>query len=139
MTRVQVEILLNILTRTTGGQLLRVKGLINLNEDPDRPMVIQAVQHLIHPPKQLEKWPNEDHSTRLVIIGRGYDEAALKSIFNNMFDASNRSLTENHWLRPIVATVGLATIAITFALFQLSSPISKSFLEYTKDSNGEPE
>jgi len=139
MTRVQVEILLNILTRTTGGQLLRVKGLINLNEDPDKPMVIQAVQQLVHPPKQLEKWPSEDHSTRLVIIGSGYDEAALKSVFNTMFEASNRSLAENHWLRPIVATVGLATIAITFALFQLSSPISKSFLEYTKYSNGEPE
>lgn len=139
ITRTQVEILLNILTRTTGGQLLRVKGLINLNEDPDRPIVIQAVQQLIHPPKQLEKWPSEDHSTRLVIIGRGYDEAALRSVFNTMFDASNRSLAEKHWLRPIVATVGLATIAITFAIFQLSSPISKSFLEYTKDSNGEPE
>lgn len=36
--------------------LLRVKGLLALADDPDRPVVIYGVQHLIHPIDRMERW-----------------------------------------------------------------------------------
>jgi len=63
-----------------GTDLLRVKGLLNL-EDNKGPVVFQAVQHLIHPPVELAAWPNGDHSTRLVFITRGIAEKQVRDLF----------------------------------------------------------
>ncbi|WP_282604264.1 GTP-binding protein [Pelagibius sp. Alg239-R121] len=52
-----------------GGNLLRIKGILNI-EDSDGPIVIHGVQHMFHPPMQLESWPDDDHRSRLVFITR---------------------------------------------------------------------
>jgi len=62
------EAFIDLLRSMHGPKLLRVKGLIKLKDDPDRPVVIHGVQHLFHPPFQLPAWPDGDHTTRLVII-----------------------------------------------------------------------
>jgi G3E family GTPase len=33
-------------------------------------MVIHGVQHIFHPPRILDRWPSEDHRTRIVFITR---------------------------------------------------------------------
>ena len=60
-----------------GGQLLRIKGLIN-TRGLSRPMVIQAVEHVQSVPVQLRCWPSSDHRTRIVMIGRGLDVAGIR-------------------------------------------------------------
>jgi G3E family GTPase len=48
-----------------GPNLLRVKGILNVE---GRPTVVHAVQHLFHSPEELEHWPSEDHRSRIVFI-----------------------------------------------------------------------
>ena len=64
------ETFVDLLWMLRGPDLLRVKGVVNLVEMPERPLVLHAVQHVIHPPAQLEAWPSADRDTRLVFITR---------------------------------------------------------------------
>ncbi|MCW2285216.1 G3E family GTPase [Rhodoblastus acidophilus] len=59
---------LEMLRSAHGPNLLRVKGLIALSDDPERPLVIHGVQHVFHPPVRLDSWPDADHRTRAVFI-----------------------------------------------------------------------
>ena len=52
-----------------GPDVLRVKGILNLKGE-EKPVVIQGVQHIFHPPVRLDAWPAEDRRTRLVFITR---------------------------------------------------------------------
>ncbi len=68
---------LDMLRMAAGPRLLRLKGLISLADDPDRPYLVHMVQGIFYPPQRLDDWPSEDHSTRLVLIADGIDETAL--------------------------------------------------------------
>jgi G3E family GTPase len=72
---------LEVLTALRGPDLLRVKGLVNV-EDRRGPLVIQGVQHLFHPPIELAEWPSDDRATRLVFITRGIDRATVENLFS---------------------------------------------------------
>jgi G3E family GTPase len=61
---------LEMIAGMRGDDLLRVKGIVNVIEHPDRPVVIHGVQHLFHPPAFLRAWPDADHRTRIVFITR---------------------------------------------------------------------
>lgn len=76
-----VEMFLDLLRSTQGEQMLRMKGIIALAEEPDRPLVIHGVQKLIHPPVRLAAWPDSDRRTRLVIIGKDLPEAYVRDLF----------------------------------------------------------
>ena len=64
-----------------GRDLLRVKGFLDA-AGCRGPVVVQFVQHLAHPPVELEAWPSADHATRLVFITRGIDEQAVRNLFD---------------------------------------------------------
>ena len=59
---------LDLLRSSQGAKLLRVKGLVALAEDPEHPVVIHGVQHVIHVPAVLPRWPSEDRRSRIVFI-----------------------------------------------------------------------
>ncbi|MCS0496287.1 GTP-binding protein [Ancylobacter sp. MQZ15Z-1] len=61
-----------------GNDLLRMKGIVAL-EGEDRPMVVHAVQNVLHPPVQLAAWPSEDHATRIVFITRNIAPQTLRN------------------------------------------------------------
>lgn len=69
---------LEIMTAMRGDDLLRMKGIVNVAERPNRPVVVHGVQHLFHPPVLLDAWPSEDHRTRLVFIVRDIERAAIE-------------------------------------------------------------
>lgn len=75
------EMCLETLMQFRGPDLLRVKGIINV-EGMDRPMTIHGVQHVFHPPEVLERWPSEDRRTKVVFIARDLDHAELRSCFS---------------------------------------------------------
>jgi G3E family GTPase len=60
---------LSMLLAARGEDVLRVKGLLNA-AGSEGPVVINGVQHVIHPPVHLAAWPDGDHSSRLVLIVR---------------------------------------------------------------------
>lgn len=68
---------LTMLLNRHGADVLRVKGVLTI-QGADSPVVVQAVQHLVYPPTHLATWPFEDRHSRLVLITRGLDDAALR-------------------------------------------------------------
>jgi G3E family GTPase len=61
---------LQALTEHCGDRLIRMKGLVAIQEMPGRPAVVHGVQHVFSPPEFLDRWPSEDTDTRLVFIFR---------------------------------------------------------------------
>lgn len=80
--RGRFEAFLDLLRSAHGPNLLRVKGLVKLADDPARPVVVQGVQHLFHPPVTLPAWPDADHTTRLVFILRDLDESFVRRLWS---------------------------------------------------------
>ncbi|PVB62044.1 GTP-binding protein [Labrenzia sp. 011] len=76
-----LEMFLDLLRSAHGPKLLRVKGIVKLAEDPDRPVVIHGVQHVFHPPATLEAWPDDDHRTRMVFITKDLPEGFVRKMF----------------------------------------------------------
>ncbi len=76
------EMFMELVRSLHGPNLLRVKGIVNLAEHPDQPLVVHAVQHLMHPAARLECWPDADHSTRMVFIVRDIEPRAITELFN---------------------------------------------------------
>ena len=72
---------LSMLRQAQGPKLLRVKGIVALADDPTRPVVVHGVQHVFHPPVRLERWPNEDHRTRLVFIVKDLSRDFVERFF----------------------------------------------------------
>lgn len=76
-----VETFLHIVTTNIGSGLLRLKGLFALNDDLARPLVAHAVQHRLYPLQRLEHWPDEDHSSRVVLIGLDMPVKPIRDLF----------------------------------------------------------
>ena len=70
-----IPLLLEALATHEGKRLLRLKGLVHIAELPERPMVIHGVQHVFYQPTWLERWPTNERSTRIVLIGHGLSQA----------------------------------------------------------------
>jgi G3E family GTPase len=66
---------LSMLLHARGEDVLRVKGLLNVGEEG--PVVLNGVQHIIHPPQHLDRWPGEDHSSRIIFITRAIEPQAI--------------------------------------------------------------
>jgi G3E family GTPase len=67
-----------LLTSMRGPDLLRVKGIVNVD---GAPVLVQAVQHIFHEPVNLDRWPSEDTGTRLVFITRNIRAEVIRSLF----------------------------------------------------------
>ncbi|PVB60365.1 GTP-binding protein [Labrenzia sp. 011] len=72
---------MGLVSAAAGPRLLRVKGIVSLSDDLTHPHVVHAVQHMVHPPRKLHAWPNEDHRTRLVFITDGIDPEPVQKLF----------------------------------------------------------
>jgi G3E family GTPase len=71
---------LTLLLHTHGSAVLRVKGLLNVTGVPT-PVVINGVQHVVHPPFHLAAWPAGDRRSRLVFIVHGLARARIEESF----------------------------------------------------------
>jgi G3E family GTPase len=67
---------LTMLLQARGADVLRVKGLLNVGAEG--PLVLNGVQHVVHPPEHLPSWPDDDRRSRLVFIGRGFSREELE-------------------------------------------------------------
>ncbi|MEQ1944900.1 GTP-binding protein [Mesorhizobium sp. VNQ89] len=68
------------ITQMEGPNILRLKGIIALKDDPDR-YVLQGVHMIIEGDHQRPWKADEKHESRLVFIGRDLDEARLRTSF----------------------------------------------------------
>jgi G3E family GTPase len=96
-----LEMFLELLRATHGGKLLRIKGIVKLAEMPETPVVVHGVQHVFHPTARLDRWPDDDHRTRIVFITRDLPEHTVRNLFDAFLgvaapDRPDRTaLTEN--------------------------------------------
>ena len=91
LSREELQFLLDGILQNLGPSLLRVKGLVNICEEPGKPAVIQGAQHLLHSMTWLEKWPSADQRTRLVFITQGIARSKLKEIIDLLDRMSERT------------------------------------------------
>ena len=70
-----LEIWFNMLSAFRGTDLLRMKGIVNVEGTP---IVVQAVQHLFPPPVELAAFPGGNDQTRIVFITNGIDREEIE-------------------------------------------------------------
>ena len=63
-----------------GADLLRAKGILNI-AGCRGPVVVQYVQHLAHPPVELEDWPDSNRDSRTIFITRNISEESVRDLF----------------------------------------------------------
>ena len=83
------EMFIDLMRSLHGPKLLRLKGIVQIAEDPDRPLVIHGVQHVMHPPVRFDAWPDADHRTRIVIITRDLEPQYVTSLFDAFLDRTS--------------------------------------------------
>jgi G3E family GTPase len=91
LAREEVQFLLGGIAQNLGTGLLRVKGLVNVTEEPGRPAVIQGAQHLLHTMTWLDRWPDSDHRSRIIFITQGIPRDSLSDIIDLLDRVSART------------------------------------------------
>jgi G3E family GTPase len=81
-----MELFFELLSSYHGPNLLRMKGILKLSDDPSRPVVVHAVQHVFHPPVRLAQWPDENHLTRIVFIVKDIERRMIEDLFTAFTD-----------------------------------------------------
>jgi Putative GTPases (G3E family) len=77
-----IEMFVDLLRSAHGEKLLRMKAVVALSDDPERPLVLHGVQNIFHPPQRLKAWPpGSDRRTRMVLITQGLPEAFVADLF----------------------------------------------------------
>jgi len=77
-----LEMFLDLMRSAHGDKILRMKGIVQLADDPDRPVVFHVVQHLMHPPARLESWPDADRRSRMVCITKNLAPEMVRKMFD---------------------------------------------------------
>jgi G3E family GTPase len=83
---VTLSLFLQLIAEHCGAKLLRLKGLVDVVESPGRPALIHGVQHVFHPPAWLDAWPDDDRSTRIVVIAQALDATWLQDLIEVLDD-----------------------------------------------------
>jgi G3E family GTPase len=81
MSRFSFATAMELLAANQGENLLRVKGILQMAEHPDQPVIIHAVQHMIHEPVRLDAWPDGDRRSKLVFIVRDIPKPTMEKFF----------------------------------------------------------
>lgn len=67
------------LCQTHGEQLLRLKGILHTSDQP-HPLAIHAVHFTPYPASLLVDWNEDNPISRVVLIGKGIDEEAIRKM-----------------------------------------------------------
>lgn len=81
LDRRSLDVFLKVVTSNIDSGLLRMKGLFAVSDDPERPIVAHAVQHRLYPLTQLDRWPNGDRQSRVVLIGQDMPIRQIRELF----------------------------------------------------------
>jgi G3E family GTPase len=90
-----LTLLLQAVAEHCGARLLRLKGLVDIEEMPGQPAVIHGVRHVVSAPEFLQRWPGGDVTTRIVLITkdvpRFFVSRLLDAIEEEVRDATAQS------------------------------------------------
>lgn len=78
-----LEMFIDLLRSAHGEKLLRMKAIVAVTDNPERPVVLHGVQTVFHAPERLPAWPDPaDRRTRMVLITKGLEEAFVRDLFD---------------------------------------------------------
>ena len=83
---------MQMLADQKGDDLLRLKGLVLLTDDLDRPAVVHGVQHVIHPVRRLDAWPDGMAETHLVLIVRNIERRWVEELWDRVIGSAYADL-----------------------------------------------
>jgi G3E family GTPase len=78
---------IDLVRSAQGAKLLRLKGIVKVAGDEERPVIVHGVQHIFHPPEVLERWPDADRRTRVVFIVRDLDPTFIEGLWSAFLGA----------------------------------------------------
>lgn len=84
---------LTMLLHCHGDKVLRVKGLLNV-VGVATPVVVNGVQHLVHPPVHLARWSDEGRHSRIVFIVQGLERAAIEDSLAVFMSLGERPMSD---------------------------------------------
>ena len=65
--------------------MLRMKGIFQVEGTPDRPAVVQGVQHVFFPVSWLDHWPEGVRRSRFVFITQDLSPEVVAARFREQF------------------------------------------------------
>ncbi len=78
-----LEMFVDLLRSAHGEKLLRMKAIIAMSDNPDRPLILHGVQTVFHPPQRMAAWPDPtDRRTRMVLITKDLPEIFVRDLFD---------------------------------------------------------
>lgn len=78
-----LDMFIDLLRSAHGEKLLRMKAIVAVADNPERPLVLHGVQSVFHTPERLAAWPDpSDRRTRMVLITKGLEEAFVRDLFD---------------------------------------------------------
>ncbi|WP_349435672.1 GTP-binding protein [Pararhizobium sp. A13] len=78
-----LEMFIDLLRSAHGEKLLRMKAIVAMSDNPDRPLILHGVQTVFHPPQRMAAWPDpSDRRTRMVLITKELPEAFVRDLFD---------------------------------------------------------
>lgn len=78
-----LEMFIDLLRSAHGEKLLRMKAIVSMADNPERPLVLHGVQTVFHAPERLAAWPDPaDRRTRMVLITKGLEEGFVRDLFD---------------------------------------------------------
>ena len=80
------------LSNEAGPDLLRVKGIVNIENEPKRPAIIQGAQQIFHSLEFMDRWPSEDHRTRIVFITHDIDKKYIEDTMSLIERVAERTV-----------------------------------------------
>lgn len=81
-----LELFMELLKSYHGANMLRMKAIVKVSDEPAKPVVLHGVQHVFHPPVRLQAWPDSDHSTRMVFIVKDIEKPMIEGLFKAFTD-----------------------------------------------------
>jgi G3E family GTPase len=76
---------LHCLAADYGKQMLRMKGIFQVEGAPDRPAVVQGVQHVFFPVSWLDRWPEGMRQSKFVFITQDLSREVIATRFRGSF------------------------------------------------------
>lgn len=78
-----LDMFIDLLRSAHGERLLRMKAIVALSDNPERPLILHGVQAVFHPPERLSNWPDpSDRRTRMVLITKDLPEEFVRDLFD---------------------------------------------------------
>ena len=106
VTRAGLVLWLDLLAGLKGRDLLRVKGVFNVEGEP---VAVHAVQRIVHEPVPLPAWPDAERASRIVFITRGIPRGTMEKtldVLGYVAPAANRATIDPEAYARFVAAVG---------------------------------